>query len=290
MSIITFWNNQDVETGKTMSLVATATYMSIEHNVRTLIVSTTNKKDKIKNCFLKQQKKKIINLGIFGPNTKAFDAQTGFKGLERVARSGKLEPNTITNYTKVVFKDRLELILGEEENLEDNTDEEKNRMRNLYEVYPDVINVANNYYDRVFVDLDYNVPKDIRNRILQISDIIVLNITQGMDSLLYLKENKEKNDLLKSPKTLLLIGRYDRFSKYNSKNVSRFLKEKNQVLTTPYNTLFFEASEEANVPDLFLSLRKLNDTNDTNSFFISEVKRTTENIIYRLQQIQSNIL
>lgn len=288
MSIITFWNYQNVETGKTMSLVATATYMAVEHNVRTLIVSTTNKKDKIKNCFIKEEKRSKINLGIFGPNTKTFDTQTGLKGLEKIVRSGKLEPNAVTNYTKVVFKDRLEVLLGEEEK-ENETEVEKNELLKTYETYPDIISAANSYYDRVFVDLDYNIPKEIRNKILQKSDIVVLSITQGMSGLETLRQNKENDQLLKSPKTLLIIGRYDRYSKYNAKNITRFLKEKNTVLTTPYNTLFFEASEEANVADLFLSLKKFNDPNDYNAFFRSEVKRTTENIIYRLQEIQANI-
>ena len=288
MSIITFWNYQNVETGKTMSLVATATYMAVEHNVRTLIVSTTNKKDKIKNCFLKEEKRSKINLGIFGPNTKTFDTQTGLKGLEKIVRSGKLEPNAVTNYTKVVFKDRLEVLLGEEEK-ENETEVEKNELLKTYETYPDIISAANSYYDRVFVDLDYNIPKEIRDRILQKSDIVILSITQGMSGLELLKQNKANDQLLKSPKTLLIIGRYDRYSKYNAINITRFLKEKNTVLTTPYNTLFFEASEEANVADLFLSLKKFNDPNDYNAFFRSEVKRTTENIIYRLQEIQANI-
>ena len=60
--------------------------------------------------------------------------------------------------------------------------------------------------------------------------------------------------------------------------------EKNKVSTIPYNTLFFEACEEAKVPDLFLRLRKI-DEEDRNSIFIEEVKRTSDNIIYRLQDL-----
>ena len=54
----------------------------------------------------------------------------------------------------------------------------------------------------------------------------------------------------------------------------------------PYNTLFFEACEEAGVPDLFLRLRKINDEMDRNLLFISEIKRLCENIVYRLQDLQ----
>ena len=87
----------------------------------------------------------------------------------------------------------------------------------------------------------------------------------------------------------MLIGRYDKYSKYNAKNISRYLGEKNQVLTIPYNTLFFEATEEAGVPDLFLRFRKSLDADDRNAFFIEEVRRASENIVYRLQNLQMKI-
>ena len=51
MAIITFWNEQKKQTGKTMSTVAIATYMAIEHNARTLIVSTDNNQEKLQRCF-----------------------------------------------------------------------------------------------------------------------------------------------------------------------------------------------------------------------------------------------
>ena len=65
------------------------------------------------------------------------------------------------------------------------------------------------------------------------------------------------------------------------------MNEKNIVSTIPYNTLFFEAAEEGKVPDLFLRLRKTVDEDDRNGFFIAEVGRTVENIIYRLQNLQA---
>ena len=289
MSIITFLNNKNRETGKTMSIVAISTYMAMEHNVRTLLVSTTNKKDKIKNCYWGEERIKKINLGIFGPNTKSLDTESGLKGLEKMLRSNKISPEIITNYTRVVFKDRLEILSGSEEE-ENETEADKIERRRMVETYPNIIYSANQYYDRVFVDLDYNIPQEIRERIIKASDIVVLNLNQGLSSIKEFQNEKEENELLKSPKTLLLVGRYDRNSKYNSKNISRFLGEKNQVLTIPYNTLFFEAAEEAGVPDLFLRFKRYSDQEDNNAFFISEVKRATDNIIYRLQEIQSNML
>lgn len=289
MSVITFWNNENEETGKTMSLVAIATYMAIEHNTRNLIVSTTNKEDRIKRCYWGEEKKKKVNLGIFGPNKNTLDVETGIKGIEKLVRSNKITPDLITNYTKVIFKDRLEALLGNEEksNISETTRLEN---QSIQEMYPSVISLANQYYDRILVDLDYNIEPEIREKILEISDIIVINLSQRLSSIEKIRQEKETNELLKSPKTLLLIGRYDKFSKYNAKNISRYLKEKNKILTIPYNTLFFEAAEEATVPDLFLNFKRMREEEDRNNIFIQEVKRATENIIYRLQEIQANII
>ena len=295
MSIVTFYNSSIEQTGKTMSIAAIATYMAIEHNYRILVISTTNREDSLKRCFWEEKKKKK-NLGIFGPNA-ALEVETGVEGLARVVRSNKIAPNIITNYTKVrsnkiapniitnytkvVFKDRFEILLGCENPPADGTVIET--------MYPSIIKAANQYYDLVFVDLDENVDEETKKTIIYDSDVVVINMSQRLKSIDKFKELKEKNQLLDAKKALILVGRYDKFSKYNSKNISRYLGEKNQVLTIPYNTLFFEAAEEAGVPDLFLRFRKNLDPDDRNAFFIEEIKRASENIVYRLQDLQMKI-
>lgn len=290
MSIITFVNNIEEETGKTMSLVAIATHMAIEYNNKILVISTTNKEDKMRNCYFEEKQVKKIRLGIFGENKSTLESESGIEGIAKIARSNKLTPQIITNYTRVVFKDRLEVLFGAEKKDEKEIDKDaEENEKEIAEEYIDLINVASMYYDKVFVDLDNNLSEEVRQKILDRSDLIVLNSSQNYNSLKKLKENKEKNELLKSPKTLILIGRYDKYSKYNAKNVTRYLEEKNQVLTVPYNTLYFEATNEAGVPDLFLKFKKLSDSDDRNAIFIEEVKRATENINYRLQELQARM-
>ena len=276
MSIVTFCNSSIEQTGKTMSIAAIATYMAIEHNYRILVISTTNREDAFRDCFW-QEKKKRRNLGIFGPNANVA-IENGVEGLARIVRSNKITPSIITNYTKVVFKDRLEILLGCKETPTDGLEIES--------MYPDIIKSANQYYDLVFIDLDNNVDDETKNTIIRDSDIVVINMSQKMKSINRYMELKDKDQTVNSLKSLLLIGRYDRSSKYNSKNITRYLGEKNQVLTIPYNTLFFEAAQEAGVPDLFLKFRRNLDSEDRNAFFIAEVKRAAENIVYRLQDLQ----
>ena len=274
MSVVTFWNDGREQTGKTLSIAAISTYMAVEHNYRILIISTGYRDDTLNQCFWKEKKVKR-NFGLFGPNTNEI-LEEGIVGLAKVVKSNKLSPENITNYTKIIFKDRLEVLQGFKGETSDYDELEK--------TYPDIINLANSYYDLVFIDLDNEMNPSIREMILANSDLIVANISQRLTSIDRFMETREKTPILNSKKTLLLIGKYDKFSKYSIKNITRYMGEKNKVSTIPYNTLFFEACEEAKLPDLIFNLRKI-DEEDINGFFLSEVKRTSENIMYRLQDL-----
>lgn len=274
MSVVTFWSDGREQTGKTLSIAAISTYMAVEHNYRILIISTGYRDDTLNQCFWKEKKVKR-NFGLFGPNTNEI-LEEGIVGLAKVVKSNKLSPENITNYTKIIFKDRLEVLQGFRGETSDYDELEK--------TYPDIINLANSYYDLVFIDLDNEMNPSIREMILANSDLIVANISQRLTSIDRFMETREKTPILNSKKTLILIGKYDKFSKYSIKNITRYMGEKNKVSTIPYNTLFFEACEEAKVPDLFLKIRNV-DEEDINGFFLSEVKRTSENIMYRLQDL-----
>ena len=275
MSIVTFWNNKKEQTGNTLAIAAISTYMAIEHNKRILIVSTGKGDKTLDNCFWEERKVKK-NLGLFGPNTRVA-MEEGISGLIRIMKSNKLAPENITNYTKIVFKDRLEVL--------QTFKGERDEYRELYRMYPDIINLANNYYDLVLVDLDTEVSEDIVDQIIKACNLVVVSLSQRLYSINNFLEFRQDNPIFNSKKALLLIGRYDKYSKYTIKNISRYMNEKNKVSTIPYNTLFFEAAEEAKVPDFFLRLRKVND-DDRNEFFLKEVQRTAENIMYRLEDLQ----
>lgn len=276
MSIITFWNNTKEQTGKTISIAAICTYMAIEHNYRILIISTGINNKTLDNCFFPKPKVKK-NMGIFGPNTN-LAMEDGIEGLSKMMRSNKLSPDIITNYTKTVFKERLEVLqayVGE-----------KSLYQDLSKIYPEIINLANQYYDLVFVDLDLELDKNTIDTILANSNLVINTVSQRISSINNFMEQYKKNTGIKTAKNLILIGRYDKYSKYSVKNISRYIGEKNKILCIPYNTLFFEACEEASVPELFLKLRRSISEDDRNSIFILEVQRAAQNIIYRLQNLQ----
>ncbi len=274
MSIVTFWNNGKDETGKTLAIAAISTHMAIEHNYKILVVSTGHKDTTLDRCFWEERKKKK-NLGLFGPNTN-IAIEDGIIGLETMMRSNRISPQQITNYTKIIFKDRLEILTSFKG--------EKIEYDEIKLSYPDIINLANQYYDLVFVDLDYELGEELKNKIIESSNLVMATLSQRLSSINNFMKIREEVPILNSKKTLILIGRYDKYSKYTVKNITRYMGEKNKVSTIPYNTLFFEACEEAKLPDLFLRLRKV-DEDDRNSFFLTEVKRTADNIMYRIQDL-----
>lgn len=275
MSIITFWNNGNKETGKTLSLAAVCTSIAIEHNYKILVISTGYKEDTLTRCFWEERKVKK-NLGVFGPNTST-GIEDGMVGLVKVMNSNKLRAEDIVNYSKPVFKERLEILTafhGKREEYDES----------IKESYLDIITMANTYYDLVFVDLSPDLGEEICNEILQKSNLIVASLCQRRSTIDEFQELREQVPMFKSKKTLILVGKYDRYSKYTIKNISSYLGERNKISVIPYNTLFFEATEEAGVIDLFFRLRKVG-SDDRNGAFIEEVKRTSDNIIYRIQDL-----
>lgn len=275
MSVVTFWNNGKEQSGKTISMVAIATYMAIEHNFKILLISTGHKDEVLNNCFWKPKREKK-NMGIFGPNANVA-MEDGVEGLSKMVKVNRLQPENITNYAKIVFKDRLEILQG--------CSGGAAQYEEVKSTYPEIISLANQYYDLVLVDLDKEVEKEIEDEILKQSNLVIANVSQRLKSINDFIEVREQKPLLKTNKTIVLVNRYDKFSKYNSKNISRYMKQKNEVCTIPYNTLLFEAAEEGKVPDLFLKIRTMG-VDDRNGFFLSEVKKVSENIEYRLQKLQ----
>ena len=75
-------------------------------------------------------------------------------------------------------------------------------------------------------------------------------------------------------------------SKYNIKNIMKYLEERKEINVIPFNMLYFEAAEESGVPDLFLKLKNVKDTSDENYIFMQDVLKLMEKIIKRLQELQ----
>lgn len=284
MSIVTFWNDDREQSGKTLTSVAVATRMAIERNYKILLISTSFQDPTIKNCFWGNEVSR--NIKLFGGKLNNIAVENGIEGLSKLIAANKLTPDVITDYTKVIFKGRLEVLNGF--NGMKDADEMTNikTYEKIAEGYVDLIRTANQYYDMVLVDLDKTIFAGIREKILEISNVNVMVFSQKKESLdryIKYKENASSGEL---NKLVPVIGKYMDQSKYNLKNIMKYIGERKEINVVPFNMLYFEAAEEAMVTDLLLRLKNVKDTSDENYIFMQDVLNLTDKIIKRLQELQ----
>ena len=281
MAVVTFWSNGKEETAKTLSIAAIATNMAIEHNYKTLLMSTNYNDFTLESCYWpKQMEEEITKINDIsaGRGVRKSNIDSGIEGLAKVITANRATPEVITNYTRVVFKNRLEVLLA----IKSKSYDEYSRLRSLY---ADILKVASHYYDLIFVDLNKGLEDKFMKEILENSDLVITNLSQRLPIIDSFIKIREQEKMFKKNNNMILIGRYDRFSKYTAKNIARYIGIKDDILVIPYNTLFFEACNEGTVADFFLRFKTINES-DRNAVFIKEVNKTTEKIIYKLQELQ----
>lgn len=283
MSIITFWNDNREQSGRTLASVAVATRMAIERNSKILLISTSVNDSTMKNCFFSEEKK---NTNLFATKDMEIGVETGVEGLFKLILSNKLTASTITDYTKVVFKNRLEVLLGpsgsDDKTLEGNIED----LRKIEQCYLELIKIASQYYDIVIVDLDKMLNSKTKENILNMSHVNVYVLSQRLESINKYKELKDNNKELMKYRCVPVIGKYISKYKYNSKNITRYLQEKKELDLLPFNLLFMAAAEEYGVPDLLLKLKNVKDETDENYIFMKNLLNLTNNIMKKLQDMQ----
>lgn len=273
MAIVSFWSNGNEETGKSSIIAAVSTLLGVNHNYKVLVLDTKCNDYFYQDCFWQEDKTiKLIN-----SNNAKTDIGHGISGLSKAILSNKTSPEIITNYTKIVFKDRLELLMDTETNSEE------------YEIhktiFKDIARIASKYYDLVFIDIDTDLDEKIKDSLLEISNLVVACLPQKLRKINEYVKLKDEKEELKNKAIIPVMGRYDKNSKYNAKNVGRYIKEKRGVCAASYNTLFFEACNEGKVADFFIKFRKINEK-DKNAMFISDIRQIAEKIISRLKELQ----
>lgn len=284
MSIVTFWNDDREQSGKTLTSVAVATRMAIERNYKILLISTSFQDPTMKNCYWGNEIQK--NLKLFGGKSNNIAVENGIEGLSKLITSNKISPSVITDYTKVIFKGRLEVLGGFVGSQDKTTEENYEEYKRIESCYIELVRMANQYYDMVLVDLDKDLDTKVKEEMLRISNLNVLVFSQKLESLNRYKELENSSKEINGPKTIPVIGKYMNKTKYNIKNIMKYLEEKKEIDVIPFNILYFEAAEEAGVADLFLKLKNVKDKSDDNYIFMQDVLGLMNKIIKRLQELQ----
>ena len=278
MAVVSFWGNNIKETGQTLSVVAIGTAMALEHNYKTLVISTSFRDKTMEDCFWEKNRSETVK-SITGGGNSGAGLSNGFEGLIKIIQSNRTSSNIIKDYAKAVFRDnRLDVLLSP-------TTENPDEFYAMTKYYKNIIQLADKEYDLVLVDIDKRMSAEDKSEILKISNAIMITLKQSSENIEMAKDLRARNRKSKS-NMLFLVGKYDSDSKYNTKNITRYIKEPKEVSAIPYSKTFDEASEEGKVADYFIKYRSFSDTTDRNVKFIEEAKRTCDNIIFKLQELQ----
>ena len=279
MSIITFISEDIKETGQTISILVIATAMAIEHNYKILLFSTEFIDKTLENCFWNS------NNRITGLFTKAnvMDVSNGLEGLVRTFASNRASGDIIRSYTKPVLKDRLDILQAPK------TVDFKEYI-NISSYFSQIVEVANQIYDIVLVDLSKKIPKQNKDKVLNISDLVVVNFSQNITSINNFLKLKQNNEFYRKNNVLLNIGRYNPNSKYSNKNVARYLKEKNIPMVVPYNILLSDDCAEGKIIDYFLKVQRLEGYDNKDTYFVKQLRQTVENLEYKIQEKKNGLI
>lgn len=282
MSIITFTNADAKETGQTLSVAAIATNLSIEHNYKTLLISTDFNDKAMEGCFFDLNKKSLtFGLGMDRSGSN-LDVSNGLEGLIRTFASNRASGELLKSYTRPILKDRLDLLTAPK-----TTNYKEYCVNSNY--FSQIADVAKNVYDVVIIDLSSKVPDENKVKVLSISDIVVIGLIQSINSIKTFSKLKSENEFYRKSNVILSIDRYNPDSKYTAKNIARMLGEKEVPITTPYNILFSDNCNEGKVVDYILSIQGLEFTDGKDGFFYTEIKESGNKIDYLRKQIEYGI-
>lgn len=277
MPIVSFWSTvESTQTSTTSTAVAVANAIATRTDIgyKTLLMQTHYNNYDMERSYYNMDK--LTSKGSLDI------ADTGVDALDRLLRSNKLTPENIPNYAKPILKGKLELLYGTFKN-------DKDSYERVLETMPIMVDYASQLYDMVFVDLNRGYGNAAMTQILQKSDLIVLTMSQKIGVLKVLFNDVENLKIFKEKPMISVIGRYDRFSKYNSKNIARNLfNYKKPIYTIPYNTQFFDSCNEGKAMDFFLGNSRADIGTDRNGYFISEVSALADSILESIKPRLSN--
>ena len=276
MAVIAFWSGEDRECGQTFSMAAIATYMCVEHNYRTLLINGNFQNDTLERCFWNVNR---INTFAAQVNRGKIDIASGAEGLVSAIASNKTSPEIVATYTKAIFKSRLDVLPG----LKTTSPIEFEKSMMLYK---QLLLSANKYYDFVFVDVPKGLKSETTSSILNVANAIIYVLSPNMALIEKYLINKQKLDIMKKGNLIPLLARENFNSKYNARNVARFIGEKRGIPSVADSYLFSEAANEAGVANFFLKTKTSTSAVKVNDRFLKSVSDVDTRIIAKLKELQ----
>lgn len=262
MPIVSFWGPVHGQVGTTANTIMAASFISIEQNIKTMVTQTHWSHSTLESLF--------TNIHFHQENNEHF-TDSGLDALERLARSNRLTPQSIRDYTVPLLKDRLDLLAGT-----------KKRDIHLYTKINGVINHifqhANAYYDLITVDVHSGRQNPLTNTLLYHSDLIVVCLNQNIQLLSNFFSREYWHPALDQKPYIIVLGKYDPQLRLSIKNVIRRFRCAKPMYVIPYDSKFRDACNENRVLEYFIRARYA-DKKQQDYAFIRSVREFTQGVL-----------
>ncbi|WIM38550.1 hypothetical protein PO903_18145 [Paenibacillus sp. PK4536] len=222
MSTVMFWSPQAGH-GKTSSHTALVTLTAaLQYRLRILVCHN-------------QAQGESIESGLMAHGTLVSTAyqesDIGIDSVRRLLSSRKLNKNNISDYTIPLLKDRLDLLPG-------TMIQSNQTVPDKDSDWQDILNIANEYYDLVIVDIGSGMDKV---ELLKYADGVVVNMSQNINHLeSFFTTSKQWASIHQQPWTTVL-GAYDPDSKCTISNIRRKYSLKQNIFAIENDAQFRDA-------------------------------------------------
>lgn len=262
MPQVAFWGPVHGQVATTTNMLAVASTIGTEFLIKTLVSHTHWSHSTLERAYLKDTS--------LSENSMINFTDIGLDALARFARSRKLEPDMVKDYTHEIVKERLDMLFGTTK-----TDEAAVA---LVDVLPNIFESACGYYDLTMIDVNSGSHNLLTNKVLQKADLIIVNLSQNISILERFFVDKEWDALLVGKPYIVVLGKYDQNSNYTAANISRKYKYKQPIFTIPHCTSYLDAYNESLVIELFMRNRNITKRDD-DFFFFEEARRLTKEVL-----------
>ncbi len=203
----------------------------------------------------------------------------GLEPVLRLCKNALLNTENFSDYTIPLLKNNgYDLLAGIRKNIDGRQE------KIVYEnAVIKALEIANKKYDYVFVDIASGFINDLSKRIMEISDLVIISINQNKYVLEKLRQAEFTSEI--AEKSIYCIGRYDASIKSNAKNIARKYKIK-ELITVPYSAQLIDIINRGEILEVFG--RNILEKRTVNSKFFSELLKSSESLLKKLDKIKSN--
>ena len=258
---LAFWSNYH-QTGTTCNLVAVSSMIALEYRLKLLMAHNHFDRSALESSFIDREyiKNELTSIN-----------DVGIDGLSSFIKYNKVDKDNISRYTTTLIRNKFDLLTGT------SITNKELYYKDINEVIDVILTLSKEYYDLIMVDVAPG-QADTAKKIFDHSDLIVVNLNQNYN---IIEDFFEEYDQLKD-KCLFIMGRYDRNSRFNAKAIQRKFGIKGNIGVVPYNIEFADACCEGKAVDFLMRNLKAS-KDDTNYYFMQEVRRTVEIILSKLE-------